>query len=526
MRSPAQSWGIWEVTGTVGTTSSGPAFVQFCNASASNSCTFTATPTTGNYMIAEAGDDVNTLACGTGWTQIALYSTVNIDGISCYKAVSGDTATVTPLGGTAADRDLKVWEVSGTSLAIDTSAGGEGGTSGVFTTTISPTNNQDIILTSSFQSQVGGTGVTVPSGYTSDHVCTSACAGGVTMDGAAHLANAASGAQSITWTMSGTTRVFTNVAVAVSGTTGGGGGGGGGGAAPDLSGNTVVWQSGNASLDGYDVRTGSNQCGGASGTTVDGGPTAVNAPYFTFPLGQNGTSCGRNQVHPHCGGNSDCLLTDGHVYAVQIHYYDGKDTSNTAPGMGDCNLVNGGTCGVTTSTCPGGASCPGDARALVFQVHPYTCSCSPCTGLTMINGSNAVSNPQWWATSDCGSTPTSSSGPIDYGLEAFTPGKDKIWTIEWQNSTPGNCTLGAGSTCNANGNLKVYDGTTVILNHTNVVTMCCATGSGGTNEYSWWNFGPYKWIWEAQPNDSYISLLNATMTVTYYSCASWPCSGG
>lgn len=207
------------LVGPIPTTPPGPAFVQYCHASASNACTFGATPTSADLMVAIGGDDVNGLTCntGAGWAQVQHFTSLNVDGISCSKAVSGDTATVTPLTGTSATRNFSVWEVSGSSLTVDAFAGNESGVGGN-TLSISPTQAQDVIVSAGYQSQTGTTSITTPSGYAVNRTCTSGCgSAGVNAEGAAYLVNAPSGLQTLTWTFNGSNRVVTALAVAVRG---------------------------------------------------------------------------------------------------------------------------------------------------------------------------------------------------------------------------------------------------------------------------------------------------------------------
>ena len=452
------------------TPGAGPALVQFCNSSASDACTLGATPTSSDLLVAEAGDYVNALSCNTGWTQILSYTASNVDGIACKKVVSGDTATVTPLGGTATSRDLKVWEVSGSSLAVDTSGGAEGGT-GSQTTTISPASSGDIILSSSFQSQAV-TGVTIPAGYIADQTCASACASNIAGDGSAYLTNAASGSQGIAWAFPGSSRAISNIAVAVSGVSATTTPSPTPSPTPTPSG-TVLWREGDATLGKWELGT-SGQCGSP---VVSGASMQFN---LDSNPGNNTTStCYRNIVLADTSSSSTLLLTPGTTYTFSWHYIDGTATDAPASGA------------------TGGMGYDRDARGLIFQIHQF--NGGVCLGLDFDNG-GVIGGTQQWHLSDCG-------GDV-WRSTAYTPGEvdDFKLVVKISSTTP--C---SGATC---GTMQFYrNGVLQTLNlGDNGIGPNVLAGSN-----SWFSMGPYKWRWSDGGSSSlyHVVCTIQNMLVTY-----------
>lgn len=236
------------------------------------------------------------------------------------------------------------------------------------------------------------------------------------------------------------------------------------------SGGTPIW---NAASGAYSVPGGSGQCGAP---TKSGGT-------FAFALSINGTTCYRNQMMPNYGGYSTAYLSPGKTYQWSFTYRD-TDANGKPPGMGPDT----------------------DARALMWQIHPNTCSCTPCTTLNFVNGPNGVSSPQYWGLYDC---KTGSGNVLEYSTK-YTPGATVNWQIQVTISSP----QGA-----ANGAVRWWYNGVLVYSANNVVTTAGATQ---TSPYAqWWNFGIYKWRWElAGGGGSNMTKVNATvdnMTLTQIS---------
>ena len=202
----------------------------------------------------------------------------------------------------------------------------------------------------------------------------------------------------------------------------------------------TVWQAG---VHSYSVRSGSGQCGT---------PTVSGAVY-AMTLVQSGTTCYRNQTMPAASGQT-AYLTSGSTYQWTFIYRD------TPYGMGPDS----------------------DARALIWQIHPNTCSCTPCTTLNFINGPNGVSSPQYWGVYNC---VHGSANTIVYSTP-YVQGASVVWKFVVKISDP------QGT---ANGAETVWKDGVQVYSATNIVTMCCATSTSPFPQ--WWNFGPYKWRWES-----------------------------
>jgi hypothetical protein len=242
---------------------------------------------------------------------------------------------------------------------------------------------------------------------------------------------------------------------------------------------SLVWQAG---LSAWHVRSGSGQCGTP---TVSGG-------IFSFGLAQNAGACYRNQLHPAPSGQT-AYLQEGATYRWTFVYRD-SDANFNQPGMNDCK-VGFGNCGVSSTGCPG-ASCAGDARSLIWQLHPNSCACTPCVTLNFVNGPTGTTFPQTWGWYDCGPSGTT---PRLQWTGTYAPGARVTWQIDVKISAP------QGT---ANGSVVLRKEGVTVYSASNVVTMCCATYTAPSSV--WWNYGPYKWIWSSVPNRSSQSSLNAT----------------
>jgi hypothetical protein len=218
----------------------------------------------------------------------------------------------------------------------------------------------------------------------------------------------------------------------------------------------------------------------------------VSGGIFSFALAQTSGACYRNQLHPAASGQT-AYLQEGATYRWSFTYRD-ADMQFAQPGMNDCK-VGFGQCGVSSAGCPG-STCAGDARSLIWQLHPNSCSCTPCVTLNFINGSSGVGAPQYWGFYDCGKSGTT---PLLEWSGTYAPGARVAWQIDVRISTP------QGS---ANGSVTLRKEGVVVYSATNVITMCCATYTAPSSV--WWNFGPYKWIWSTVPNRSSAASLNAT----------------
>jgi hypothetical protein len=221
-------------------------------------------------------------------------------------------------------------------------------------------------------------------------------------------------------------------------------------------GGALVWQAG---VHPYSVRSGSGQCGS---------PT-VNGATYLFSLAISGTNCYRNQVMPAAAGATS-YLNSGSTYQWTFTYRD-----SPAPGMGPDK----------------------DARSLIWQIHPTTCACTPCTTLNFINGPTGVSSPQYWGVYNCGH----GAGNVIAWSGPYTPGAVVVWKILVRISNP----QGA-----ANGMETVWKDGTQVYSANNIVTMCCATVTSPAPQ--WWNFGPYKWRWELAGGGG-SSLTKVSMTI-------------
>ena len=177
-----------------------------------------------------------------------------------------------------------------------------------------------------------------------------------------------------------------------------------------------------------------------------------------------GGHCGRNQANPIDPSTGNISrLNYGQQYTWTFHYIDG--TPSGGPGMGYDR----------------------DARSLIWQIAPYATG-STCTQFWLDNG-GYVGNPEQWDFKVCGNTVW--SGPYKAGEQ-----DDFKIVVVPSESSSGKVTVYRNGV-----KMGEYDGPNVV-------------GSSGT---PWWNFGPYKWIWESSPNDSSMKTVGATfqnMTLT------------
>jgi hypothetical protein len=224
---------------------------------------------------------------------------------------------------------------------------------------------------------------------------------------------------------------------------------------------TIIWQAGNSAHDAYE-----------NGTDYQCGSPVVSGSSFTFNLVRNGTSCGRNQAQPLNSSGTLVQLNEGQQYTFTFTYIDGTP-SGAAPGMGYDN----------------------DARALIFQTHPYGGG-NPEISIGFNNG-GVIGNPQLLTLScvDC-----AGANPNTY----------TVWTKPYTPQEVDNFKLVMLVSDTSAGSMHLYD------NGVDEGTFHGANyGSGGTGG-PWFNFGPYKSQWEGSTSSS-LSVVNATingMTVT------------
>lgn len=214
---------------------------------------------------------------------------------------------------------------------------------------------------------------------------------------------------------------------------------------------SVVWQAGNATL-GHWIAGNTDQCGTPIQT----------ASQFAFTLERNGTSCGRNQANATNASGAAVRLTDGDVYAWTFGYIDGTP-ADTGPGMGPDS----------------------DADSLIWQIHGYEETDTPCTALNFQNGANGAGGAQMWALTDC-------NGIVWTG--SYTPGEiDQFQIVAKISET-------------SSGYIMLYR---------NGVLVASASGANyrDSDGDPWWNFGPYKWRWElADGGGSDMTVVNCTIT--------------
>lgn len=214
---------------------------------------------------------------------------------------------------------------------------------------------------------------------------------------------------------------------------------------------SIVWKAGDPVLGKW-TRSNTNQCG----TPV------LSAATFAFTLNRSGTTCSRNQVNPLNSSDSLSRLVDGATYTWAFDYYDGK-SNDTGPGMG----------------------LDRDARSLIWQIHGYMESDSPCTGLVFVNGPQNVGGPQMWGLYTCA------------GL---------VWTGTYHAGERDTFKIVARLSETSSGYTRLYR---------NGVLVASVTGANYHNSYGepWWNFGPYKWRWQlAGGGGSNMYQVNATIT--------------
>lgn len=180
-----------------------------------------------------------------------------------------------------------------------------------------------------------------------------------------------------------------------------------------------------------------------------------------FTLSRSGTSCGRNQANPLTSSGSLVRLADGATYTWTFNYHDGKPTGGV--GMGRDT----------------------DARSLIWQIHGYQETDSPCTSLEFVNGPYDTGGPQRWGLTTC-------SGLVWTG--SYTAGESDTFKIVARISQT------------SYGFTRLYRNGVLV-----------ASVSGANYHHSsgapWWNFGPYKWRWELSGGGgSSMYQVNATMT--------------
>ena len=213
---------------------------------------------------------------------------------------------------------------------------------------------------------------------------------------------------------------------------------------------SIVWRAGDDERGRWGVAT-TLQCG----RPVQSGSRFVMA--FSQGHAPGGGRCGRNQANPLEANTGNVVRLDyGRQYTWTFVYIDG--TPGGGPGMGYDR----------------------DARSLIWQIAPYVTG-SDCTQLWLDNG-GVVGHPEEWDLKVCGRT-------VYHGK--YTPDERddfKIVVVPSEGDS---------------GRLTFYrNGTKVGEYHGQNVA-----GSSGA---PWWNFGPYKWVWEEYPNHSTMRTAGAT----------------
>lgn len=278
------------------------------------------------------------------------------------------------------------------------------------------------------------------------------------------------------------------------------------------SGGSVVWEAGTAGVDSW-VTANTNQCGnpstsGSSFTFFLQQATITSGVTNTPPPTNGGTNCQRNQANPdsgNCvsGSTSQCFLASSTTYLVHFVFRD-SDINNNQPGMADCNINVGGTCGVTSCSYPPGATgCPGEGRALLWQLHPTSCSCTPLFHLDMVNGPDSLSDPQYWGLF----TGAQTNGTATY-TTPYTKGATVTWDIEFTINSNGSCLNTGGSPCPTDGAVTLWENGVQKYTNSAVTLLCCSTITSPTTQ--WTNFGIYRAQWGNTPNASDVLSVNAT----------------
>jgi hypothetical protein len=159
-------------------------------------------------------------------------------------------------------------------------------------------------------------------------------------------------------------------------------------------------------------------------------------------------------------------LADGVQYTWTFHYIDGNPYVAGTVGMGKDH----------------------DARSLIWQIHGNIQPDSPCTALTFTNGAdNLTYDSQMWGFSTC-------NGTVWHGT--YSPGETDDWTVV--------ATISKG----ADGVTQLYRNGVLQFTDRGANYRNSHPSAGNPNGYPWWNFGPYKWIWQNNPTNSSMRSVN------------------
>ncbi len=126
-----------------------------------------------------------------------------------------------------------------------------------------------------------------------------------------------------------------------------------------------------------------------------------------------------------------------------------------------------------------------NADSLIWQIHGYEETNTPCTTLNFQNGTQGLGGPQMWAFHDC-------NGIVWTGT--YTPGETDRWEIV------------ANISESSSGYVTLYRNG-VLVAHATGATYHDSAGD------PWWNVGPYKWRWEL-PNGGGSSMSSVGATIS------------
>ena len=126
-----------------------------------------------------------------------------------------------------------------------------------------------------------------------------------------------------------------------------------------------------------------------------------------------------------------------------------------------------------------------DARSLIWQIHGYNESDTPCTSLNFVNGQRNLTGLQRWGLLTC-------AGLVWTGT--YTPGETDLFQILVRVS-------------------QTSSGLTQLYRNGELVASVNGANYRNSAGPPWWNFGPYKYRWEL-PGGGGSDLMQVNATIT------------